>query len=66
VEQDPLEQVEQPLDEALMRLPPPPMPKADGRLRASGRPHFGQMTSDSPPRRTSFSKHDPHDRHSNS
>jgi len=66
VEQDPLEQVEQPLPDALMRLPPPPIPKAEGRLRTSGRPQLGQRTSASPPRRTSFSKIDLHDRHWNS
>jgi hypothetical protein len=63
VEQEPLEQLEQPLPEALIRLPPPPMPKADGRLRTSGRPQAGQQTSASPPSRTSFSNVDPHDRH---
>ena len=46
---DLVEQVVQPDEEALMRLEPPPMPKAEIIFRGSGSPQSGQTTSFSRP-----------------
>jgi hypothetical protein len=50
--QDELEHEEQPLPDALIRLAPPPMPKAEMSFRTSAPPQCGQRTSGSPLMRT--------------
>ena len=57
--QDFPEQVEQPVEAALRRLDPPPIPNADRSFRSSPEPHFGQRVSVSRPVRTSASKASP-------
>jgi hypothetical protein len=53
---DLVEQVVQPDEEVLIRLEPPPMPKAEINFRGSGAPHSGQATSLSRPPWTRHSK----------
>ena len=60
VPQDLVEQVVQELEAVLIRLAPPPIPKAEMSFRTSGAPHSGQETPFSPPIRTSASKRRPH------
>jgi len=57
--QDLLEHVEQPAEEDLSRLPPPPMPKAEKIFRGPQLPQETQTTSFSRPIRTSVSKRRP-------
>jgi len=58
--QDFVEQVVQPGEEALIRLEPPPMPKAEINFFGSGAPQSGQTTSLSRPPWTRHSKRRPH------
>jgi hypothetical protein len=57
--QDLLEHVEQPVEEDLSRLPPPPMPNAEKIFRTPRFPQETQATSFSRPSRTSVSKRCP-------
>ncbi len=57
--QDLLEQWEQPDEDALSRLDPPPMPNADRSFRRSEEPQPGQQASFSRPVRTRISKVSP-------
>lgn len=57
--QDLLEQWEQPEEEALSRLDPPPMPNPDQSFFRSGDPQAGQQVSVSRPGRTRASKVSP-------
>jgi hypothetical protein len=58
--QEPEEQVEQPDDDDLIRLEPPPMPKQEIIFRTSGEPHSAQTTSFSRPAVTRLSNRRPH------
>jgi hypothetical protein len=57
--QDLPEQWEQPVEAALRRLEPPPIPNADSSFRNSGEPHLGHRVSDSRPERMSASNVSP-------
>ena len=60
VAQDLLEQEAHPAELVLMRLAPPPIPKAEKSFWRSGLPQNSQQTAFSWPRRTNASKRFPH------
>jgi hypothetical protein len=61
--QEPDEQLLHPEDEALRRLPPPPMPNPEMSFSVSGEPHASQAISLSLPGLTRRSNLFPHFRH---